>query len=34
MLHGSVIYIIHRHLVTKPLYDHTCIIYVYEHISI
>ena len=34
LLHGSVIDIIHRHLVTMPLYDHTCIIYVYKHISI
>ena len=25
LLHGSVI---HRHLVTMPLYDHTCITYV------
>ena len=33
-LHGSVLYVIHGHLATKPLYDHTWIIYVYKHISI
>ena len=28
------LHIIHRHLATLPLFDHTCIIYVYKHITI
>ena len=33
-LHGSVIYIIHRHLVTISLYANTCKIYVYTHANV